>query len=88
MPGVRIGCGLGRGHPVTGVGVDGRRSLSLTLSGRLDRRGLMLMILGVRCSCGQQQRGEGGQKADHDAAPSRGRTVTTLNMPACMCISI
>lgn len=34
-----------------------------------------------------QNRDGGEQGAAHRAAPSSGRTVTTLNIPACMCIS-
>ena len=34
-----------------------------------------------------QNRDSGEQGAAHRAAPSSGRTVTTLNIPACMCIS-
>ncbi len=34
-----------------------------------------------------QDRDGGEQGAAHRAAPSSGRTVTTLNIPACMCIS-
>ena len=37
---------------------------------------------------GDQQGNETDRSADHDAPPSKGRTVTTLNMPACMCISM
>ncbi|MNT18701.1 hypothetical protein D3C72_1539180 [compost metagenome] len=35
----------------------------------------------------RQDRDGGEQGAAHRAAPSSGRTVTTLNIPACMCIS-
>ena len=37
---------------------------------------------------GQEQWDKANGSADHDEAPSIGRTVTTLNMPACMCISM
>ena len=37
---------------------------------------------------GQEQWDEADGSADHDEAPSIGRTVTTLNMPACMCINM
>jgi hypothetical protein len=49
---------------------------------------VMLVILGRRRARCEQQRRHTGQKPDHAAPPSRGRTVTTLNMPACMCISM
>ena len=36
----------------------------------------------------EEQRDETHRPTDHDEAPAIGRTVTTLNMPACMCISM
>ncbi|KAK0330731.1 hypothetical protein LTR94_031687 [Friedmanniomyces endolithicus] len=36
----------------------------------------------------EEQRDETHGPTDHDEAPVIGRTVTTLNMPACMCISM
>ena len=59
---------------------------------RLDRRrmtgvGLTGMGLGEGRRGDEHQRQQGDGGADHEAAPSMGRTVTTLNIPACMCIS-
>lgn len=34
-----------------------------------------------------KERRQGGGEHSHDATPSSGRTVTTLNMPECMCIN-
>jgi len=83
---------VGWGHAVIGMGIGSRRSLglslSLSLSWRSGRRRVMLMILRGRHARGGQQRKEGDQKPDHAGTPSSGRTVTTLNMPACMCISM
>ena len=36
---------------------------------------------------GDEERRQSGGEHPHDATPSSGRTVTTLNMPACMCMS-
>ncbi|MEY4241974.1 MAG: hypothetical protein RJA14_1670 [Pseudomonadota bacterium] len=42
--------------------------------------------VGAEGAGGKDQGSEGDGETVHDAAPSMGRTVTTLNIPACMCI--
>ena len=83
MPGVRVGGPGRRGHDVACVWI-GRRGLDRGPRGRR----MPAVILGGRRSGDQQQGSERGHQADHAAPPSSGRTVTTLNIPACMCISM
>ena len=89
VSGVRVrGCDRSR-HSVACMGVGGRR-------GRLRpwrRRHCVtsVRILGAGGAGGrggEDQRRERDGKTVHAAAPSMGRTVTTLNIPACICISI
>ena len=47
-----------------------------------------ILRLGAQSAGREDQRREGDGGTVHDAAPSMGRTVTTLNIPACMCISM
>ena len=95
----RMGIGLsaGGGCAVHGAGLAvthhravmrglGRRSRRLS-SGSMA--GMFGMALGQGGPTrGHHQRGERERKRKglHETAPSSGRTVTTLNMPACMCI--
>ena len=44
--------------------------------------------IGERHARDGHERRKADQQTAHAASPSRGRTVTTLNMPACMCISM
>ncbi|MND97979.1 hypothetical protein D3C80_903130 [compost metagenome] len=63
---------------------------SLRRAGRRGVGAVPAMRLGDGGTGGQHQRqnrDSGEQGAAHRAAPSSGRTVTTLNIPACMCIS-
>ena len=53
-----------------------------------DMAGVRVLSPGAQGAGGEDQRSQGDSEAVHDAAPSMGRTVTTLNMPACMCISM
>ena len=74
--------GLGRG-PRAGLLRAGGRGLGAVAS-------MSPVALGDGGTGGQHQgqnRNSGEQGAAHRAAPSIGRTVTTLNIPACMCIS-
>ena len=90
MTGVRVGR---RGHVVTGVRI--RRRLGAHVVTRMGilrrRRGrcvMVIMILGGGHARDGHKRCKADQQTAHAASPSRGRTVTTLNMPACMCISM
>ncbi len=65
------------------VAYGGRRGLRRVLGGRV-----LTVILSRNRPCGGHQRQKTDREPDHAASPSRGRTVTTLNMPACMCISM
>ncbi len=55
---------------------------------RHDMARMRVLGLGAESAGREEQRREGDGEAVHDAAPSMGRTVTTLNIPACMCISM
>ncbi len=97
MPGVRVRCGWRRRrrHRLAGVGV-GRRRMTRMRTGRggLRRRGGAVLVMGVRVlgegGGGDQRQRRGGrdQQMLHWAFPSSGRTVTTRNIPACMCSSM
>ena len=87
VAGVRV-CGR-RGHGVARMGVSRRRShvvASMRIGRRCGRwRRVMSMVLGMahdRRSQAQAKRRN--QNPAHAGVSSRGRTVTTLNMPACM----
>ena len=90
MPGVGIGLRRRTAHGVAGMGI-GRGlgpGLGLSLgSRRHDVTGVRIGGLGLGGSGGEDERRDRDEKTGHWAAPSRGRTVTTLNIPACMCIS-
>ena len=86
------GAGLALTHHgavVRGLGGRGRR----LCGGRRSRCGSVTRMTGVALGQGgsarsqhQGREGQGEGKRLHEAAPASGRTVTTLNMPACMCI--
>ena len=85
-----------RSHLVTGVRVDRRRS-HLVTGVRVGRRGghrrrsrrMMGMVLGLAHDRGGETKAQGDNpNAAHAGTSSRGRTVTTLNMPACMWYSM
>ncbi|MNK13248.1 hypothetical protein D3C87_313330 [compost metagenome] len=74
--------GFGRG-PRSGLRRTGGRGLGAMAcmpAVRLGQGGTGGQYQGQNCDGGEQG-------AAHRAAPSSGRTVTTLNIPACMCIS-
>ena len=90
VPGVRISR---RSHIMPGVGVRLRLGAHVvTRMGILRRRRgrcvMVIMILGGGHARDGHKRCKADQQTAHAASPSRGRTVTTLNMPACMCISM
>lgn len=77
------------GAVVRGLGGRGRR----LCDGRRSCCGNVTRMTGVALGQGgtarsqhQGREGQGEGKRLHEAAPASGRTVTTLNMPACMCI--
>ena len=86
VPGVRVCSGCRCRHLMASMRV-GRRCHRLCPR-RRGRRVTCVRVLGVCAegAGGEDQRSEGDGEAVHDAAPSMGRTFTTLNMPACMCI--
>jgi hypothetical protein len=94
--GVRSRWRLGRRHGVSGVGVlFGRLCRRLGHGSRggsrlrwHDMARVCVLSGGAQGASGQDQRSEGEGETVHDAAPSMGRTVTTLNMPACICMSM
>ena len=87
MPGVRVlsRCRSRRLMARMGVGRRCRRLRPWRRGHRMAR--VRILGLGAEGAGGENQGSEGDGEAVHDAAPSMGRTVTTLNMPACMCIS-
>lgn len=96
MTGMRVSLSAGSGamHRA-GLTVAHHGAVTRGLGGRRRRLGggsmsrMTRMALGQGgAACGQHQGGErqGEGKGLHEAAPASGRTVTTLNMPACMCI--
>lgn len=99
MTGVRIsrsagssgsmhGAGLAVAHHgavVRGLGGRGCR-LGRRCGGVLRMTGVALGQGGTARSQHQGRERQGEGKGLHEAAPASGRTVTTLNMPACMCI--
>ena len=84
MARVRICRGRRDGHAMPRV----RICCGLWRLGRLA----MVMRVGILGSLADLGEGGGedggGGEGDHAASPSSGRTVTTLNIPACMCSSM
>ncbi len=75
------------GAVVRGLGGRGRRLCGGSRCGNVSRMtGVALGQGGTARSQHQGREGQGEGKRLHEAAPASGRTVTTLNMPACMCI--
>ncbi len=84
------GAGLALTHHgavVRGLGGRGRRLCGGSRCGNVSRMtGVALGQGGTARSQHQGRERQGEGKRLHEAAPASGRTVTTLNMPACMCI--
>jgi hypothetical protein len=76
----RVWIGLSLRHDMAGVRVRLGRLLGMA---RVP--GMTILSEGRRGDA-QQQTGEDQDNPSHAPSPSSGRTVTTLNMPACMCI--
>ena len=81
------------GRPYPGCIGGGGAARDATLRKRLaNRRGRCMPGVALRQRRRSRRRGgrgedqgKDGDRRLHDAAPSIGRTVTTLNIPACMC---
>ena len=91
MPRVRIRLGLRRAVPRVWIGLGRRHDMPGVRIGLGLRRAVACMIrmaiLGEGGRRDAQHRTDEDQNGpSHAGSPSRGRTVTTLNMPACMCI--
>ncbi len=84
------GAGLALTHHgavVRRLGGRGRRLCGGSRCGNVSRMtGVALGQGGTARSQHQRRERQGEGKRLHEAAPASGRTVTTLNMPACMCI--
>jgi hypothetical protein len=83
---MRIG---GRRHLVSGMRIGCSRHLVSGVRIGCSRRLMLMMRVGI---LGESRRGDQRWRQEEPsvphAAPSSARTVTTLNMPACMCSSM